>query len=139
MTLIALQSAVRAGLDSMYENPLLPSQLDGEIASARRMLLGIALILAVEAAVLAVSGGRLNRRSTVGGLVLCTAVGTAYLFTLVLALLSTYVILFYFALDVVLGSLFPGWYFPVLIAIAVMAVTALAVWLSAAVRRFPAS
>ncbi|MEU6743939.1 hypothetical protein [Streptosporangium sandarakinum] len=133
-TLIALRSAAQTGLDSLHENPLLPSRLDGEIASARGVTLGIALILAAEAAVLAALGGRLNRRSTVGGLGLCTAAGMVYLLTLLLAVLGTYAIVLYPSGDVDLGLLFPGWYLPALIAIAIVALTALTVWLSAAVR-----
>ncbi|GGQ32534.1 hypothetical protein [Streptosporangium pseudovulgare] len=135
VTLIALRSAARTGLDSPHENPLLPSRLDGEIASARGVTLGIALILAAEAAVLAALGGRLNRRSTAGGLMLCTAAGVVYLLTLVLAVLGTYVIVLYPSGDVDLGLLFPDWYFPALIVIAIVALAALTVWLSAAVRR----
>ncbi|GAA4219362.1 hypothetical protein FHR32_000372 [Streptosporangium album] len=141
VTLIALQLAAQTGLNSWHEpwNDLLPSRLDNEIAWARKVTLGITLILAVEAAVLAALGGWLNRRSTVSGLVLCTAASMVYLFTLALAVLGTYAIVLYPSGDVDLGLLFPDWYFPALIVIAVVTLTALTVWLSAAVKEASAS
>ncbi|MFB9876966.1 hypothetical protein ACFFMN_03390 [Planobispora siamensis] len=136
MTLIALRSAAQAGLDPGHEgwNDLLPGRLDGAIESARGWVGAVALILAAEAAVLAALGGRPNRRSTVGGLVLCTAVGMAYLMSLALAVLSTYAIVLHPSGDTDLGPLSPGWHLPALIVIAVAALTGLTVWLSAAVK-----
>jgi hypothetical protein len=136
VTLIALQLAAQAGLNPGHEgwNDLLPGRLDGAIASARGWVGAIALILAAEAAVLAALGGWLNRRSTAGGLVLCTAAGMVYLMSLALAVLSTYAIVLYPSGDTDLGPLFPSWYFSALIVIAIVTLTGLTVWLSAAVR-----
>ncbi|WP_433513142.1 hypothetical protein ACQP2T_57535 [Nonomuraea sp. CA-143628] len=130
-TLIALQLAAHP---TELEDPVLLHRLDGEIAWARQVTLSITLILAVEAALLAALGGRLNRRSTAGGLVLCTATSVVYLLTLALAVLATYVTVLYPSGDLDLGLLFPGWYFPALIIIAIMALTGLIVWMSVAVR-----
>ncbi|ACZ86064.1 hypothetical protein [Streptosporangium roseum] len=133
--------AAQAGLNPGHEgwNDLLSGRLDGQIASARGWVGAIAFILTAEAAVLAALGGRLNRRFTIGGLVLCTAAGMVYLMSLALAVLSTYMIVLYPSGDVDLGLLFPDWYFPALIVIAIVALTALTVWLSAAVRDASAS
>ncbi|MEV4397361.1 hypothetical protein [Nonomuraea sp. NPDC049607] len=141
VTLVALQSAARAGLDPGHEgwNDLLPGRLGGAIGSARGWVGAIALVLAAEAAVLAELGGRLDRRSTAGGLMLCTATGVVYLMSLALAVLSTYAIVLYPSGDADLGPLFPGWYFPALIVIALVTLTGLIVWLSAAVREAPVS
>ncbi|MEU7899862.1 hypothetical protein AB0B45_44330 [Nonomuraea sp. NPDC049152] len=140
-TLIALQLAVQTGLNSWHEpwSDLLPSRLGPAIEWAWTMMLGITLILAVEAAVLAALGGSLNRRSTVSGLVSCAAASMVYLFTLALAVLGTYAFVLYPNGDFDLGDLFPDWYFPALIVIAVVTLTALTVWLSAAVREASAS
>ncbi|MER7499018.1 hypothetical protein AB0L05_07620 [Nonomuraea pusilla] len=137
VTLVALQLAAQAGLDPGHEgwNDLLPGRLDGAIASARGWVGAIALILAAEAAVLAALGGRLSRRSTGGGLVLCATAGVVYLMSLALAVLGTYAIVLYPSGDTDLGPLFPGWYLPALIVIAVVTLTGLTVWLSAAVRK----
>ena len=76
-TLAALQLAAHP---TELEDPVLLHRLPREIAQARQVTLSITLILAVEAALLAALGGRLNRRSTAGGLVLCTATSVVYLF-----------------------------------------------------------
>ncbi|MEU4725637.1 hypothetical protein AB0G06_39020 [Nonomuraea dietziae] len=86
--------------------------------------------LSVEAVWLAALGGRLDRRSTGSGLVLRTAASAVYLLTLALAVLGTYAIVLYLSGDIDLGILFRDWYFPALIAIAVMALTGLTVWLA---------
>ncbi|MEV0349563.1 hypothetical protein AB0H88_27640 [Nonomuraea sp. NPDC050680] len=130
-TLAALQLAAHP---TELEDPVLLHRLDREIAQARQVTLSITLILAVEAALLAALGGRLNRRSTAGGLVLCTATSVVYLLTLALAVLATYAIVLYPAGDFDLGLVFPGWYFPALIILGLMALTGLTVWLSVAVR-----
>lgn len=140
VTLIAIQLAAHpTGLHPLSD--LLPLQLDldREIASARKATLSITLVLAVEAALLAVLGGRLNRRSSAGGLVLCTAVSVVYLVSLALAVLGSYAIVLFPAGDIDLGLLFPDWYFPALIIIVIVTLTALTVWLSAAVRDASAS
>ncbi|MEV0237030.1 hypothetical protein [Nonomuraea sp. NPDC050786] len=135
MTLIAIQLAAHpTELDLRDEWPWTPRQLEREIASAEAWTLSITLVLAVEAVLLAALGGRLNRRSTAGGLVLCTAASMVYLLTLAVAALGTYAIVLYPSGDIDLGVLFPDWYFPALITIAVVALTGLTVWLSAAVR-----
>lgn len=138
VTLIALRSAIQTGLNAWHEPwiDLLPSRLDHAIEWARAMTLGITLTLAVEAAVLASLGGSLKGRS---GLVPCTAASLVYLFTFALAVLGTYAFMLYPSGDFDLGNLFPDWYFPALIVIAVVTLTALTVWLSAAVREASAS
>ncbi|GGS93974.1 hypothetical protein GCM10010156_60280 [Planobispora rosea] len=137
-TMIAIQLAAHpTGLHPWYETPWndgLLAQLDREIASARGFTLGIAFTLAFEAALLAALGDRLNRRSTIGGLVLCAATGMVYLMSLALAGLATYAIVLYPSGDVDLGLLFPGWYFPALVVIGVTTVAALVTWLTVAVR-----
>jgi hypothetical protein len=143
VTLIAIQLAAHpTGLNPWYEVPwnhVLLQQLDRKIAWARQVALSITLILAVEAASLATLGGWLNRRSTVSGLVLCTAASVVYLLTLALTVLGTYATVLYPSGDIDLGLLFPDWYFPALIIIAIMALTALTIWLSAAIRAASAS
>ncbi len=141
VTLIAIQLAAQSGLNPWHQgwSDLLPSRLDRGIASARKVTLGITLILAVEAALLAALGGRLNRRSTVGGLMLCTAASVVYVLSLALAVLGTHAIVLYPSGDLDLGLLFPDWYFPALIIITIAVLTALIVWLSAAVRDASAS
>ncbi|MGW4794930.1 hypothetical protein ACWEPC_21210 [Nonomuraea sp. NPDC004297] len=136
MTLIALQAAAQAGLDPGHEgwNDLLPGRLDGAIESARGWVGAIALILAAETAMLVALEGRLKRRSTVGGLVLRTAAGMVHLMSLALAVLSTYAIVLYPSGDTDLGLLFPEWYFPALIVIAIVTLTGLTGWLFAALR-----
>ncbi|MGW4792430.1 hypothetical protein ACWEPC_08470 [Nonomuraea sp. NPDC004297] len=139
-TLLAIQLAAHpTGLDPLQDWPWTPQQLDREIASAEAWTLSITFFLAVEAVLLAALAGRLNRRSTASGLVLCTAASMVYLFTLALAVLATYAIVLYPSGDIDLGLLFPDWYFPALIVIAIVALTGLTVWLSAAVRRASAS
>ncbi|MFD8562353.1 hypothetical protein ACFV1N_34180 [Streptosporangium canum] len=103
------------------------------------MTLSITLVLAAEAAMLAALGGRLNRRSTAGGLVLCTATSMVYLLTLALAVLGTYATALYPSGDIDLGLLFPDRYFPAPIIIAIMTLTGLTVRLSVAVRSASAS
>ncbi|MFC7584991.1 hypothetical protein ACFQYP_15550 [Nonomuraea antimicrobica] len=98
------------------------------------MTLAITLVFAAEAALLAVLGGWLNRRPTVSGLVLRTAADVVHLLTLALAALGTYTTVLYPSGDFDLGPLFPDWYFPALIIIAAMTLTALTVWASAAVK-----
>ncbi|WP_157548894.1 hypothetical protein [Nonomuraea candida] len=141
VTLIALQSAARAGLDPRHEgwNDLLPGRLDGEIASARGWVGAITLVLSAEAAVLAALGGRLSRRSTAARLVLGTAAGMAHLMSLALAVLATYAIVLYPSGDTDLGPLFPDWYLPALTVIAVITLTGLTVWLSTVDRKAPAA
>ncbi|GAA3130515.1 hypothetical protein GCM10010466_21460 [Planomonospora alba] len=132
VSLTALQVAARQTGGPLTEGMV--ERADTQLASAGGWTGGFALVLAAEAAVLVASGGRLNRRSTAGGLVLCAAVGMVYLTSLALVVSATHVIVLYPSGDIDLGLLFPGWYFPALIVIAVMTAAALVVWLAAAVR-----
>lgn len=144
VNLIAFQIAAHpTGRNPWYDvpwNDVLLKELDSEIASAQSVTLGYTLVLAVEAALIALRVRR-RRRSTgmevppTGGLF-----GMIYLLTLAVATVLNPAASPWRGNDNHdLAVLCPAWYMPALIGVALVALIGLTVWLTAAIRDASAS